>query len=164
MEVSSKFKLHIKYNCKSYCTKHTPTTDTNPQANAVLEHVHQILGQMLHTAEIDMTKSFTPNDVNVILDNTAWAICSTYHTVLKASPGAAIFGCNMLFDILFVADWHKIGQHRQSLTDRGNQHKNNQRIDYSYKVGDKILVEKEGILHKAESKYGRSHELSQQLK
>jgi hypothetical protein len=47
---------------------------------------------MLCTAEIDMTKSVTPNDVNIFLDNTAWAIGSTYHTVLKASPGAAIFG------------------------------------------------------------------------
>jgi hypothetical protein len=54
----------------------------------------------------------------------AWEICSTYHTVLKASPGAAIFGQDMLFNILFVADWHKIGEHRQSLTDHSNQHKN----------------------------------------
>jgi hypothetical protein len=65
---------------------------------------------MLHTTELDMADSVTPNDVDVFLDNAAWAICSTYHTVLKASPGAAIFVCDMLFDILFVADWHKIGE------------------------------------------------------
>jgi hypothetical protein len=61
----------------------------------------------------------------------------------------------MLFDIPFVADWNKIGEYRQSLTDRSNQHENAQRIDYDYKVGDKILVMKEGILHKAESNYGK---------
>jgi hypothetical protein len=60
----------------------------------------------------------------------------------------------MLFDILFVAYWLKIGEHRQSLTDRSNQHENNQCIDYNYKVGDKDLVEKEGIPRKAASKYG----------
>jgi hypothetical protein len=60
------------------------------------------------TAELDMADSVTPNDVNVFLDNAAWAICSTYHTVLKASPGAAIFGQDMLFDIPFVADWQKM--------------------------------------------------------
>jgi hypothetical protein len=86
--------------------------------------MHQVLGQMLHTAEIEMAKSVTPNDVDVFLDNAAWAICSTYHTVLKASPSAAIFGQDMLFDILFIADWHKIGEYRQSLTDRSNQHEN----------------------------------------
>ncbi len=106
---------------------------------------------MLHTAKIDMAKSVTPNDVDVILDYAAWAICSTYHTVLKASPGAAIFGQDMLFDILFVADWHKIGEHRQSLIYCRNKQENNWCIDYDYKVGDKVLVEKEVILCKAES-------------
>jgi hypothetical protein len=87
----------------------------NPGANGILEHVHQVLGQMLCTAELDMANSVTPNDIDVFLDNTAWAIRSTYHTVLKASLGEAIFGRDMLFDILFVADWRKIGDQRQLL-------------------------------------------------
>jgi hypothetical protein len=83
----------------------------NPQANGILEHLHQVLGQMLRTAELDIADSVTSNEVAVFLDNAAWAIRSTYHhTVLKASPGAAIYGCDMLFDILFVADWCKIGE------------------------------------------------------
>jgi hypothetical protein len=75
---------------------------------------------MLCTAELDMANSVTPNDVNVFLDNVVWAIHTTYHTVLEASPGAAIFGRDMLFKILFVADWRKIGKQRQSLTNCGN--------------------------------------------
>ncbi len=96
-----------------------------------------------------------PNDVDAFLDNMAWAIRSTYHTVLKASPGAAIFGRDMLFSIPFVADWRKIGEQRQSLTDRGNQHENAKCIDYDNKVRDKVLVINEGILRKAESAYGK---------
>jgi hypothetical protein len=46
---------------------------------------------MLRAAELDMANSVTPDNDNVFLDNVAWAIRSTYHTVLKASPGAAIF-------------------------------------------------------------------------
>jgi hypothetical protein len=61
----------------------------------------------------------------------------------------------MLFDIPFVADWRKIGEQRQSLTDRGNQRENAKQIDYDYKVGDKVLVINEGILRKAESAYGK---------
>ncbi len=95
--------------------------DKNPQANAILENMHQVLGQMLWTAEIDMAKSVTPNDVDVFLDNAAWTICSPHHAVLIALPGAAIFGQGMLFNIPFVADWCKIGEHRQSLIDRSNQ-------------------------------------------
>ncbi len=127
----------------------------NPQANGILECVHQVLGQMLCTAELDMANSVTHDDVDVFLDNTAWAICSTYHTVLKASPGAAISGQDMLFDIPFVADWHKIGEQRQLLTNRGNQQENAKQIDYDYKVGDKVLVINEGILRKAEFTYGK---------
>jgi hypothetical protein len=151
----SEFKLHFKYLCKSYGIMRKPTTVKNPRANGILECVHQVLGQMLHTAELDMADSVTPNDVNVFLDNAAWAICSTYHTVPKASPGAAIFGQDMLFYIPFVADWRKIGEQRQSLTNRGNQHKNAKHIDYVYKVGDKILVIDEGILCKIESAYDK---------
>ncbi len=76
----------------------------NPQANAILECVHQSLD--------NMANSISPDDVDVFLDNAAWAIHSTYHTVLKASPGTAIFGQDMLFNIPFMADWYKIGEHR----------------------------------------------------
>jgi hypothetical protein len=79
---------------------------------------------MLCTAELDMADSATPDDVDVFLDNTAWATHSTYHTVLKASPGAAIFGQDMLLLIPFVADWCKIKERRQSLTNHGNQREN----------------------------------------
>ncbi len=109
---------------------------------------------MLRTAELDMADSVNPDDVDVFLDNAAWAIRSTYHTVLKVSPGAAIFGQDMLFDIPFVADWRKIGEWRQSLTDHGNQQENAKQIDYDYKVGDKALLINEGILRKAKSAYG----------
>jgi hypothetical protein len=57
----------------------------------------------------------------------------------------------MLFDIPFVADWHKIGDYRQRQTDHSNKRENNKRVDYDYKVGDKVLIRKDGILHKAES-------------
>ncbi len=151
----SEFKLHFKYLCESYGITRKPTTVKNPRANGILERVHQVLGQMLHTAELDMAGSVTPDDVNVFLDNAAWAIRSTYHTVLKASPGAAIFGRDMLFNIPFVADCHKIGERRQSLTDCGNQRENAKLIDYDYKVGDKVLVINKGILCKAEYAYGK---------
>ncbi len=57
----------------------------------------------------------------------------------------------MLFNILFIADWKKIREHRQRLTDRNTAHENRGRIDYDYKVGWKILVRNEGILCKAQS-------------
>jgi hypothetical protein len=150
-------KVSLNCTLNTYVT-HTVSRVSQPWLrihDGILERIHQVLGQMLRTAELDMANSVTPNGVNVFLDNAAWAVCSTYHTVLKASPGAAIFGCDMLFEIPFVADWHKIGERRQSLTNCGNQHKNAKCIDYGYKVGDKVLLINEGILRKAESAYSK---------
>jgi hypothetical protein len=62
---------------------------------------------MIRTSEIDMADSVAPSDIDAVLTNASWAIRSTYHTVLKASPGAAIFGRDMLFNIPFIADWKK---------------------------------------------------------
>ena len=95
---------------------------------------------MLHTAELDMANTVVTSDINVFLTNAAWAIHSTYHTVLKASPGAAIFGRDMLFDIPFLADWTKIGEHRQRQTDLNTERENRSHRDWDYKVGDKVLL------------------------
>jgi hypothetical protein len=65
-----------------------------PQANAICEYIDQVLGTMMRTYEIevDMAESVEPADIYSFIDNAAWAIPSTYHTVLKASPGTARFG------------------------------------------------------------------------
>ncbi len=67
----NEFKQYFEYLCKSYGIKHKPTRVRNPQANGISKCVHQVLGEMLHTAEIDMADSSTPNDVDVFLDNAA---------------------------------------------------------------------------------------------
>jgi hypothetical protein len=90
-----------------------PTSVNNPQANAILERMHQTIMGMLQTAEIDMSDTVNESDIANFLTNAAWAVCSTYHIVLKTSPGAAIFGRDMLFDIPFIADWDKRGDYRQ---------------------------------------------------
>ena len=108
---------------------------------------------MLCTAKLDMTNTVAPSDIDASLTSTAWAICSTYHTVLKAFQGAAIFGLDMLFNIPFLADWNKIGGYRQHQTDRNMAHENHSCCDWDYKVGDQVLLRKDGILRKSESWY-----------
>jgi hypothetical protein len=114
---------------------------------------------MLRTAEINMADSVTPNDVNVFLGNGAWAICSTYHTVLKASPGMAIFGRDMLFDIPFIADWNKIGDYRQRQINLSTEHKNKRHVDYDYKIGNRVLVIQDGSSAKHKAHTAKSHGL-----
>ena len=86
------------------------------------------------------------------VSNASWAIRSTYHyhTVLHSSPGAAVFGRDMLFDIPYLADWHKIRIRRQKLTDHNTACENACRVDYDYVVCGQIMICKDGILRKSE--------------
>jgi len=72
---------------------------------------------------------------------------------LKASPDTAIIGQDMLVDIPFIADWKKIGEHRQP-TDHNTDCENKSRIDYDNKVVKKYSYGTMVFLHKAESRPG----------
>ena len=95
------------------------------------------------------------------LVDAAWANCSTYHTVLKSTPGAAIFGRDMLFDIPYVADWNDIGRRRQEQVESTNKRENKSRLPHDYAIGHKILIHKDGILRKAETKYEGPYTVTQ---
>jgi len=45
-----------------------------------------------------MQDSVDESDIDEFIVKVAWAIRSTYHTVLKTTPGAAIFGRDMIFN------------------------------------------------------------------
>jgi hypothetical protein len=126
----SEFKLHFRDQSKTYGIKCKPTSIKNPQVNAILERIRAVFTNMLRTAELNMAELVNASDINIFLADAAWAIRSTHHTVLKASSGAAIFGQNMLFDILFTADWKIIGEHRHRLTGLNNAREDKGMIDY----------------------------------
>jgi len=149
----SEFKLNFEALCKSYGLKRKPTTVKNPQANAILERIHGVFMDMLRTTNLDMAETTNAEMIDDFLVNAAWALRSTYHTVLKSSPGAAVFGRDMLFDIPYIADWTAIGQRRQISVDKDNARKNDRHIDFDYAVKHKVMIRKDGHIRKAEDKY-----------
>ena len=48
----NEFKKDFLPLLKDFAIKPTPTTIKNPQANAILERVHQVLGDMLRTKNL----------------------------------------------------------------------------------------------------------------
>ncbi len=86
--------------------------------NAILERLHAVIGDMLLTSEMDMAETVCQEMIDDFLTNAAWAVCSTHHMVLKAMPGAAIFGRDMMFDLPYISDWKAIGQPWQTLVDQ----------------------------------------------
>ena len=82
---------------------------------------------------------------------------------LKASPGTAIIERDMLVDIPFIADWKKIGEHRQP-TDRNTDRENESRIDYDNKVVTKYSYGTMVFLRKNKSRYLREPWLTTSIK
>ena len=64
-----KFKLHFMTLCDTHGIKPTLTSVTYPQANAILEKVHQAIMGMLHTAEINMAIINSKSDITGFLTN-----------------------------------------------------------------------------------------------
>ena len=147
----SEFKLYFKALCDSYGLVRKPTTIKNPQANAINERIHQVIGNMLRTSGIEGSDLDENNPFENFLTNAAWAIRSTHHSTLGCSPGAAIFGRDMMFNLPHAADWSKIGKTRQKLAKRDNIRENTRRIDKDYQVGQKVLIRNDEIIRKSQN-------------
>jgi hypothetical protein len=78
------------------------------------------------------------------LSSATYAIRSTFHTTLKATPGHLVFRRDMVLPIKFMADWGAIEQQRPKEMGHNNRRENSSRISHDYKVGDKVLLKKPG--------------------
>jgi hypothetical protein len=70
----SKFKHHFQSLWDTNGIKHKPTSVKNPQLNALLEHIHAVLGNMLHTSKIDIAEAMKASDIDVFLSDATWAV------------------------------------------------------------------------------------------
>jgi hypothetical protein len=124
----------------NYGLKKKQSTPYNPQSNGIIERVHQVLNDAIRTFELSK-QELDPNDpFSSFLSAAAFAIRSTYHTTLGASPGQLVFGRDMILPIRFKVQWAEIRQRRQTEMNRNHMRENNKRIDHTFKVGDRILL------------------------
>ena len=121
--------------------KPNPTIIKNPQANSNLERVHEVLGNMLRTKNLQKYDFDDMDPQSELLASVTCAICSTHHTTLQATPGQLVFGRNMLSNLKFVPDWEAISLRQQKDVDRNNSKENTvRRINHDYQVGDKVII------------------------
>ena len=70
----------------------------NPQANALVERVHQVILNMLVTKDLD-NKVFDYTDTwGETLAYKSWVIRAYYNRTIIATPGQVAFGKSILFD------------------------------------------------------------------
>ena len=137
---------------EDYGVKVSQITTRNPQANAILERIHQTIGDMIRTfqlptrADIDTEDPFTG-----LLSAVAFATRATVHTTLGATPSQLVFGRDAMLNTKYEPDWDTIRAKKQKLIDKNNAKENAKRFPHTYKVGDKVLLKTE-----ANTKYGKN--------
>ena len=76
----------------SYGIQAVITTITNPQANAIIQRIHQDVANMLRTSNPITDAAAIKFCIEQHLHATQMAINSMNHTTLKASPAQLVFG------------------------------------------------------------------------
>ena len=90
---------------KDFDIKPILTLGKNPQANAVLERVNQVILRMLVTKDLDnkVFDNIYPWDETLVY--ISWEIRAPYHCNIMSKSGQVVFGREMLFNITSAVDW-----------------------------------------------------------
>ena len=120
-----------------------PTTVKNPQSNAVCERMHATIGDTLRT----MLHEYPPHNletaieiVDSVIASSQYALRTAIHRAYNTSPGALVFGRDMLLPIPILSDWANLRARRQAIIDENNRRENLRRRFRDYHIGDEVLV------------------------
>lgn len=152
LDNGSEFKKDFLVLLKDFDVKAVLTSVENPQANSPVERVHQVIQNMLATKDLESQTYDFIDPWGEILSSVAWAIRSSYHSILKATPGQIVFGRDMVFNMNKAVDWQLMQKQKQDQILRDNIRENLKRVDHDYKVGDKVMLVRKGIVRKLSRK------------
>ena len=127
----------LRHGIHDHCT-----TSRNPQANALCERMHLVVGNSLR-ALTTLNPPAGIVDANQLVDtalaNAMFAHRSAYNSAIQTTPGGLAFGHDMIMALPLIADLQIIRAHRQQLIDRRLINANQKRFAYDYRVGQQVL-------------------------
>ena len=126
---------------QDYGIQGKPITVRNPQSNAIVERIQQVIGNIIRTFELETNYMDEENPWKGILSATAFAVMSTFHSTLQSTPGQ-----------LHTANWEYIKNRKQQIIDLNNKRENSKYKEHVYKIGDKVLLNR-GTESKYEALY-----------
>jgi len=123
---------------KKWICKCEPITVKNPQANAIVERLHRVMGDMIRSQIATRYKFADP--ISEMLSAAAYGIRATVHGTTRFTPGQLVFGRDMILRTEMEADMELVRQRRATAIAKGNLRENKRRIKYDYKQGDQVLI------------------------
>jgi hypothetical protein len=146
----SEFKAVFIDLCVNMSLKRKPSNAWNPQSNAILERIHQVLADGLLTFDLEGTPIDEENDdpFEEYLSTVSYALRSSYHQAHGHSPAQLIYGRDMFLPVSVDIDWESIKNRKQQTINRSNDRENSSRVPHQYKTNDLVTLKKPGILRK----------------
>jgi hypothetical protein len=116
-------------------------TTRNPQANSIIERIHQVIGDMLRTRDIRDKDDLDPEfQWTGVLSAIRAAVRSLVHTTTRATPTQLVFGRDALLNISFEADWQYIRDRKQHRILQNNERENAARRPHTYRINDRVMI------------------------
>ena len=136
----SEFKRDFTPLLKDLDIKPVLTSIKNPQANAPVERVHQVILNILVTKDLDGNVFYRIYPWGETLAYISWAIRTSYHHTIMGTPGQAVFARCMLFNLASVVDWRVVTAAKQRQVEIGNVRENARRVTHDYAVDNLVYV------------------------
>ena len=120
-----------------------PCTVKNPQSNAILERVHDVIKTSLRT---EMHANPPTDDLEAsqlidrILASAQYAVRVCINKTYGLTPGSIAFHRDMLLPIPIVVNLQMLRQRRQILIDKNNLRENRRRKQHDYNIGDQMMI------------------------
>jgi transposase InsO family protein len=122
----------------TWYVKPEPITVKNPRANAIVERMHRVLGDMIR-CQLASTHP-KENVIEELTSAAAFGIRATVHGTTKYTPAQLVFNKDLILRTNMEANVELVRQRRMEAIQKNNQKENRRRIAYNYKVGDKVLI------------------------
>ena len=116
--MSQEFQDTLKF----YGIQSVPTTVKNPQANAIIERMHQTTATILRSMIVEAQtagRNLIITDVEDFVDtafaSVQHAINASVHMTTRETPGALAFNRDMILPVQIIADWECIRHRKQNM-------------------------------------------------
>ena len=115
IDLTWEFVAEFKDLCNNMGLTRRPLSSWNPQSNAILERIHQVLADYLQSFNLD---DHTVNEIDddpfeEFLSAAAFSIWYIYHQTHRHSPEQMVSGRDMFMPVDAAIDWEQIQQRKQ---------------------------------------------------
>jgi len=133
------FDNHVFHGlCTKWFIRPVPITAKNPRANAIVERMHRVLGDMLRVQLVKYHEKDDP--IKDLTSAAAYAMRATVHGVTKCTPSQLVFAKDMILCTTMEANVELARQRREAAINQNNARENRSRVAHNYKKRDWVLI------------------------